>query len=122
LPLLAGGGLAGGAAFWSDGAAAGGAAFWSEGAAAGGAAGGLLCDAGGGAALGSVPEESFFAHAVSISAAASAVRATLVFIDRYPDALLREPVRRKLSERLFQSFRESFMSRAAKFYRLSMRF
>jgi hypothetical protein len=109
LPLLAGGGLAGlaGGALLSDGAAAGGVldiepeAELSDGAAAGGAAGALLCDAGGGAAFGSVLDESFLAQAVSSSAAASAVRATLVFIDRYPDALLREPVRRKLSERLF---------------------
>ena len=58
----------------------------SDGAAAGGAAGALLCEEAGGAAEGSV-EESFFAHAVSSSAAtASALRATLVFIDRYPDA------------------------------------
>jgi hypothetical protein len=87
----------------SDGAAAGGVAGvldiepeLSDGAAAGGAAGALLCVAAGGAAAGSVPEESFFAHAVSSSAAAaSALRATLVFIDRYPDALLREPIYEK---------------------------
>jgi hypothetical protein len=103
LPLA--GGLAGGAALLSDGAGAGAAPFapaaeLSEGAAGGvvaGAAGGLLCVAAGGAAVGSVLEESFFAHAVSSSAAASALRATLVFIDRYPDALLRrEPIRGKL--------------------------
>jgi len=58
----------------------------SDGAAAGGAAGALLCEEAGGAAAGSVLEESFFAHAVSNIAAASALRATLVFIDRYPDA------------------------------------
>jgi len=76
----------------SDGAAAGGVLDMepedelSDGAAAGGAAGALLCEEAGGAAEGSVPEESFFAHAVSSSAAAaSALRATLVFIDRYPD-------------------------------------
>lgn len=63
----------------------------SDGAAAGGAAGALLCVDAGGAEAGSVLVESFFAHAVSSSAAASALRATLVFIDRYPDALLREP-------------------------------
>ncbi|MDE2262261.1 MAG: hypothetical protein KGL45_07045 [Gammaproteobacteria bacterium] len=113
----------------SDGAAAGGvldiepeAAELSDGAAAGGAAGALLCVEAGGAAEGSVLEESFFAHAVSSSAAASALRATLVFIDRYPDALLREPIRRKRSERLLLSFRESFTGRAAGFYRLSMGF
>jgi hypothetical protein len=74
----------------SDGAAAGGVLDiepeLSDGAAAGGAAGALLCEAGG-AAAGSVLEPSFFAHAVSSSAAAaSALRATFVFIDRYPDA------------------------------------
>jgi hypothetical protein len=99
------GALAGGGALLSDGAAAGGVLDiepeLSDGAAAGGAAGGLLCEEAGGAAAGSVPEESVFAHAVSSSAAAaSALRATLVFIDRYPDALLREPIRRKRSERL----------------------
>jgi hypothetical protein len=94
------GGLAGGGALLSDGAAAGGVLDiepeLSDGAAAGGAAGWLLCEEAGGAALGSVPEESVFAQAVSSSAAAaSALRATLVFIDRYPDALLREPIRKK---------------------------
>lgn len=130
---MAGGGLAG-AAPLSDGAAAGGAPLagavdmepedeLSDGAAAGGAAGALLCEEAGGAAEGSVLEESFFEHAVSSSAAtASALRATLVFIDRYPDALLREPGRRKPSERRFLSFRESFTGRAAGFYRLSMGF
>jgi hypothetical protein len=109
----------------SDGAAAGGVLDieleLSDGAAAGGAAGALWAGAGG-AAAGSVPEESFFAHAVSSSAAAaSALRATFVFIDRYPDALLREPIRRKLSERLLLSFRESFTDRDAGFYRVTMR-
>jgi hypothetical protein len=85
----------------SEGAAAGGVLDiepdepLSDGAAAGGAAGALLCEEAGGAEAGSVPEESFFAHAVSNSAAASALRATLVFIDRYPDTLLREPIRRE---------------------------
>jgi hypothetical protein len=109
----------------SDGAAAGGVLDiepeLSDGAAAGGAAGALLCEAGG-AAAGSVLEPSFFAHAVSSSAAAaSALRATFVFIDRYPDALLREPRRRKLSERLLLSFRESFTDRDAGFYRVTKR-
>jgi hypothetical protein len=111
----------------SDGAAAGGVLdiepeeLLSDGAAAGGAAGALLCEEAGGAAAGSV-EESFFEHAVSSSAAAaSALRATFVFIDRYPDALLREPIRRKLSERPFLSFRESFTDRDARFYRVIMR-
>ena len=48
----------------------------------GAAAGALLCA--GGAAAGSVLEEGFLAHAVSSRAAASALRTTLVFIDRYP--------------------------------------
>ncbi len=95
MPLLAGGGLAGGGL-------AGGAAPLSEGAAGGvellpleglaiepelsdGAAGALLCA--GGAAAGAVLEDGCFAHAVSSRAAASALRATLVFIDRYPDTL-----------------------------------
>jgi len=110
----------------SDGAAAGGELDiepeLSDGAAAGGAAGALLCEEAGGAAAGSVLEPSFFAHAVSSSAAAaSALRATFVFIDRYPDALLREPIRRKLSERRFLSFRESFTDRDAGFYRVTKR-
>jgi hypothetical protein len=106
LPLA--GGLAGGAALLSEGAGAAPfapAAELSDGAAGGvvaGAAGWLLCVAAGGAAVGSVLEESFFAHAVSSSAAASALRATLVFIDRYPDALLRrEPLRGKLLNDIF---------------------
>jgi hypothetical protein len=41
-------------------------------------------------------DDGFFAQAVSSSAAASALRATLVFIDRYPDALLREPYEKAL--------------------------
>ena len=99
---LAGGGLAGGgAAFWSDGGGGGGVAPFdiepvlSDGAAGGVDAGALLWLAGGGVAAGSVPEESFFAHAVSSIAAASALRASLVFIDRYPDACVREPIRKK---------------------------
>jgi hypothetical protein len=97
----AGGGLAGGAALLSAG---GGVAalppddiepVLSDGAAGGVDAGALLWLAGGGVAAGSVPEESFFAHAVSSSAAASALRASLVFIDRYPDACVREPIRKK---------------------------
>lgn len=111
----------------SEGAAAGGVLDiepddeLSDGAAAGGAAGALLCEEAGGAALGSVLEESFFAHAVSSSAAASALRATLVFIDRYPDTLLREPIRRERSERLFYRSASPFTGRAAGFYRVTMR-
>src|SRR6185437_15893148 len=84
-------------------------------------AGALLWLAGGGLAAGSVLWESFFAQAVSSSAAASAVRATLVFIDRYPDALLERANTRELSERLL-SFRESFTGRASEFYRVTVRF
>jgi hypothetical protein len=40
---------------------------------------------GGEAAAGSVLAASCFAQAVSISAATSALRASLVFIDRYPE-------------------------------------
>ena len=39
----------------------------------------------GGVAAWSVPADSCFAQAVSISAATSALRASLVFIDRYPE-------------------------------------
>ncbi len=50
-------------------------------------AGALLCEEAGGAAAGWVlVDDGFFAQAVSSSAAASALRATLVFIDGYPDA------------------------------------
>src|SRR6185437_13620675 len=75
-------------------------------------AGALLWLAGGGLAAGSVLEESFFAQAVSSSAAASAVRATLVFIDRYPDALLERANTGELSERLF--YRSASPSRVAR--------
>jgi len=101
---LAGGGLAG-AAPLSDGAAGGGLpeglAIAPELSDGGVDAGALLWLAGGGLVAGSVLWESFFAQAVSSSAAASAVRATLVFIDRYPDALLERANTRELSERLF---------------------
>jgi hypothetical protein len=51
-------------------------------------AGALICEEAGGAAAGWVLEddEGVFAQAASNSAAASALRATLVFIDGYPDA------------------------------------
>jgi hypothetical protein len=54
---------------------------WSEG---DGAAGAEAAGAGGAAEV-SVPAASCFAQAVSISAATIALRASLVFIDRYPD-------------------------------------
>jgi hypothetical protein len=44
-----------------------------------------LSVAAGGVAAGSVLVASCFAQAVSISAATSALRASLVFIDRYPE-------------------------------------
>ncbi len=131
--MLAGGELAGGAlagaAPLSEGAAAGAVEpdgldiepdELSDGAAAAGAAGALLCEGAGGAAAGSVLEDGFFAQAVSSSAAASALRATLVFIDRYPDTLLREPLHKKALLNDFLSFRESFTGRAAEFYRVTM--
>ena len=79
--MSAGGGAAalsaGGAAALSAGAA---------GASAAGAAGaGVLSVAAGGAAAVSGLAASCFAQAVSISAATSALRASLVFIDRYPE-------------------------------------
>ena len=49
-----------------------------------GAGGVASVAAGGGVAAGSVLADSCFAQAVSISAATSALRASLVFIDRYP--------------------------------------
>ena len=56
----------------------------AAGASAGGAAGaGVSVEAGGAAAVSGLAA-SCFAQAVSISAATSALRASLVFIDRYP--------------------------------------
>jgi hypothetical protein len=122
---LAGGGLAG-AAPLSDGAAGGGApllglAIAPELSDGGVVAGALLWLAGGGLAAGSVLGDSFFAQAVSSNAAASALRATLVFIDRYPDALLERANTRALRT-TFLSFRESFTGRAPEFYRVTVRF
>lgn len=53
--------------------------------AAGAAGAELSVAAGGGVAAGSVLAASCFAQAVSISAATSALRASFVFIDRYPE-------------------------------------
>src|SRR6185312_14956349 len=77
-------GAAAGAAASPAGAA--GAAASPAGAAAGAAASAAGAAAGGGeAAAGSVLAASCFAQAVSISAATSALRARLVFINRYPE-------------------------------------
>ena len=67
----------------SAGAAAGASAAGAAGASAAGAAGALSVVAGGAAAVSGLAA-SCFAQAVSISAATSALRASLVFIDRYP--------------------------------------
>jgi hypothetical protein len=112
---LAGGGLAGGVAAGAapEGAAAG-AALLPDGLAiepelSDGAAAGALLEAGG-AAAGSVLEDGFFAQAVSSKAAASALRATLVFIDRYPETL-REPIRESLVNEFFIVLRVLHRSR-----------
>ena len=68
----------------SAGAAAGASAAGAAGASAAGAAGALSVVAGGAAAVSGLAA-SCFAQAVSISAATSALRASLVFIDRYPE-------------------------------------
>jgi hypothetical protein len=69
--------------------ASAGAAGAAESAGAAGASAGAgvvaLSVAAGGVAAGSVLVASCFAQAVSISAATSALRASLVFIDRYPE-------------------------------------
>ena len=79
----AGASAGGGAAVPSAGAAAGASAAGAAGAASAGAAGAASVEAGGVAAASGLAA-SCFAQAVSISAATSALRASLVFIDRYP--------------------------------------
>jgi hypothetical protein len=74
----------GGVAVLSAGAA-GASAAGAAGASAAGAAGAASVVAAGGAAAVSGLAASCFAQAVSISAATSALRASLVFIDRYPE-------------------------------------
>ena len=69
----------------SAGAAGAAASAGAAGASAAGAGGVASVAAGGGVAAGSVLADSCFAQAVSISAATSALRASLVFIDRYPE-------------------------------------
>lgn len=69
----------------SAGAAGAAASAGAAGASAAGAGGVASVAAGGGVAAGSVLAASCFAQAVSISAATSALRASLVFIDRYPE-------------------------------------
>ena len=68
----------------SAGGAAGASAAGVAGASAGAAAGAASVVAAGGVAAASGLAASCFAQAVSISAATSALRASLVFIDRYP--------------------------------------
>jgi hypothetical protein len=68
----------------SAGAAAGASAAGVAGASAGAAGAGAASVEAGGAAAVSGLAASCFAQAVSISAATSALRASLVFIDRYP--------------------------------------
>jgi hypothetical protein len=79
----AGASAGGGAAVPSAGGAAGASAAGAAGASAAGAAGAASVVAGGAAAVSGLAA-SCFAQAVSISAATSALRASLVFIDRYP--------------------------------------
>ena len=62
---------------------------------------------------------SCFAQAVSISAATSALRASLVFIDRYPKE--KQEWYEKHFERVL-SFRESLRIAGPKFYRVYRRF
>lgn len=105
-------------------AGAAGAAALSEagaaGASAAGAAGaGALSVAAGGAAAESELAASCFAQAVSISAATSALRASLVFIDRYPEEK-QEWCENATND--FFSFRESCTDRVDKFYRVPGRF
>jgi hypothetical protein len=65
-----------------------------------GVLGAALCEEDGGLEEGSVlVDPVFFEQAVNMSATASALRATLVFIDWYPNGV-REPSGRKRSERV----------------------
>ncbi len=101
-------GAAGAAAAPSAGAAG---AAPSAGAAAGASAGAAGASAaGGGVAAGSVLAASCFAQAVSISAATSALRASFVFIDRYPE---RSKSGEKTIRTSLLSFRESLVRIAA---------
>jgi hypothetical protein len=111
---------AGGAA--SAGAAGAAASAGAAGAASAGAGGVALSVAagGGGVAAGSVLAASCFAQAVSISAATSALRASLVFIRSVPRREAR--VVRKPDERVFFVPRILVMGRAGKFYRVPVRF
>ena len=102
---------AGGAAGASAAGAAGAAAL-SEAGAAGAAA---VSDAGAAGGLAA----SCFAQAVSISAATIALRASLVFIDRYPEEK-QEWCENDTNE--FSSFRESRTDRSPKFYRFGAGF
>ena len=102
----------------SAGAAAGASAAGAAGASAAGAAGALSVVAGGAAAVSGLAA-SCFAQAVSISAATSALRASLVFIDRYPKEK-QEWYENDMNE--FGPFRESHTDRSGKFYRVPARF
>ena len=102
-------GAAGAAAPSAAGAAA------SEAGAAGAAS---AAGAAGGVAAGSVLAASCFAQAVSMSAATSALRASLVFIDRYPE---RSKSGEKTIRTSLLSFRGSFTERGGKFYRVTAR-
>ena len=79
----------------------------------------VLSVAAGGVAAGSVLAASCFAQAVSISAATSALRASLVFIDRYPEEKQSVEKTRRTS---FYRSASPFTGRARKFYRVPTRF
>jgi hypothetical protein len=106
--VSAGGGVALSAG--AAGASAAGAGASADGAAAGA---GVVSAAGAGLVA------SCFAQAVSISAATSALRASLVFIDRYPEE--KQEWYENISNEFF-SFRESCTDRSGKFYRVRVRF
>src|SRR5262249_6508167 len=114
----AGASAGGGAAVPSAGAAAGASAAGAAGASAAGAAGAGSVEAGGEAA-GSVLADSCFAQAVSISAATSALRASLVFINRYPKEK-QEWCKKDTNE--FGRSASPNTDRSRKFYRLPRRF
>jgi hypothetical protein len=115
----AGASAGGGAAAPSAGGAAGASAAGAAGASAAGAAGaGALSVVAGGAAAVSGLAASCFAQAVSISAATSALRASLVFIDRYPEEK-QEWYENNMNEFFVPRVRTD---RSGKFYRVHGRF
>jgi hypothetical protein len=111
----AGGGVAGAAGAAASPAGAAGAAAASPAGAAGAAEESAGAAAAGGEAAGSVLAASCFAQAVSASAATSALRASLVFIDLYPEEEAR--VVRKRCERVYFRSASLYGSRH-KFYRV----